>query len=92
MPTHQQIAESTAQISEQPPAFYLELSAAPRANVRLYLTLPPQGARTYTVEKWATRFGHTWERHIQPNGVATWYRLIAPGYIFSTKQNAWRKT
>jgi hypothetical protein len=74
-----------------PPKFVLILSPAPRSAIRKYLTLPPDATRAYTVEKYSTRFGSTFEKHIMPSGVATWWKLTAPGFVYDWKSATWVK-
>lgn len=88
--THQEIAEQEQRPSVTPPKFVLQLSPAPKSVKRLYLTLPPGAHGDYTVEKYSTRFGTTFEKHIAPNGVATWWKLTAPGFVFDWKTSTWK--
>jgi hypothetical protein len=50
--------------------------AAPKSKVKLYFTIQPEQNNGVKVEKWATRFGTGFEKHIQPNGVFVWYKLV----------------
>jgi hypothetical protein len=42
----------------------------------LYLTIPPEANGGVKVEKYSTRFGWNYEKHIEPNGVVTWWKLV----------------
>lgn len=61
--------------AQTPGEWRLLLSPKPTARLVLYLTVPAEANNGVTVEKYSTRFGWNYERHIQPNGVATWYKL-----------------
>lgn len=52
----------------------LILSAKPSAEIRLYETIPPEANHGVTVEKYSSRFGANFERHIDAHGVVTWWR------------------
>jgi hypothetical protein len=44
--------------------------------VRLYLTIPPEVNNGVRVEKYSTRFGWNYEKHVEANGVETWWKLV----------------
>jgi hypothetical protein len=59
-----------------PGEWRLILAPKPSAVLRLYLTIPPEANHGVTVEKYSTRFGWNYEKHIDLNGVATWWKLV----------------
>jgi hypothetical protein len=62
--------------AQTPGDWRLLLSPKPSAAVHLYLTISPEVNHGVTVEKYSTRFGWNYEKHIQADGVATWYKLV----------------
>lgn len=54
----------------------LVLTSKPKATLHKFLTVPPEQNNGVTVEKYSTRFGTTFEKHIAANGVTTWWRLV----------------
>jgi hypothetical protein len=61
--------------AQTPGEWRLILSPKPTARLALYLTIPAEANNGVTVEKYSTRFGWNYEKHIQANGVATWWKL-----------------
>lgn len=76
--------------NQLPPEFRLILSPRPVADVKLYATIPPELNAGITVEKYATRFGHGWEKHTDARGIVTWWKLIAPGYRWEWQSMSWK--
>lgn len=62
--------------AQTPGEWRLILAPKPSALLVLYETIPPELHGGVTVEKYSTRFGWNYEKHIQPNGVATWWKLV----------------
>lgn len=62
--------------AQTPGEWRLILAPKPSALLHLYDTIPPELNHGVTVEKYSTRFGWNYEKHIQPNGVATWWKLV----------------
>jgi len=54
----------------------LVLTSKPRATLHKFATIPGEANNGTTIEKYTTRFGTTFEKHIQANGVTTWWRLV----------------
>ena len=48
----------------------------PKANIYLFFTVPAAQNGGIEVQKYTTRYGVTFEKHIAQNGVATWWRLL----------------
>ena len=48
----------------------------PKANIFLFFTVPAAQNNGVVVEKYTTRHGVTFEKHIAQNGVVTWWRLL----------------
>jgi hypothetical protein len=59
-----------------PGEWRLILAPKPSAVVRLYLTIPPEVNNGVRVEKYSTRFGWNYEKHVEANGVETWWKLV----------------
>lgn len=59
-----------------PGEWRLILASKPRAAMFLFLTIPAEANHGVKVEKYSTRFGWNYEKHIQENGVATWWKLV----------------
>lgn len=77
MPTGNKLPENLHERAAQTPGEWrLILAPKPSAALRLYLTIPPEANNGVKVEKYSTRFGWNYEKHIQPNGVETWWKLI----------------
>jgi hypothetical protein len=72
------------------PVFRLVLAPRPVAEVKLYSTIPPELNAGVKVEKYATRFGHGWEKHTDARGIVTWWKLIAPGYRWEWQSMTWK--
>lgn len=62
--------------AQTPGEWRLLLAPKPSAHMVLFETIPPELHNGVTVEKYSTRFGWNYEKHIQPNGVATWWKLV----------------
>lgn len=56
----------------------LVLVNKPRANVYKFFTVPAAQNGGVTVEKYTTKYGATFEKHIAANGVTTWWMLLKP--------------
>jgi hypothetical protein len=54
----------------------LILANKPKADIYLFFTVPAAQNGGVTVEKYTTKYGATFEKHIAQNGVTQWYRLI----------------
>jgi hypothetical protein len=48
----------------------------PKATVYKFFTVPAAQNNGVEVEKFTTRYGVTFEKHIEANGVTTWWRLL----------------
>jgi hypothetical protein len=72
------------------PSWRLVLSPRPVSDVKLYSTIPPELNAGTKVEKYATRHGHGWEKHTDPRGIVTWWKLIAPGYRWEWQSMSWK--
>jgi hypothetical protein len=72
------------------PVFRLVLSPRPVADVKLYGTIQPELNNGVKVEKYATRFGHGWEKHTDARGIVTWWKLSAPGYRWEWQSMSWK--
>jgi hypothetical protein len=59
-----------------PGEWRLILAPKPSAAAVLYLTIPPEANGGIRVEKYSTRFGRNFEKHIDATGVATWWKLV----------------
>ena len=55
----------------------LVLVNKPRGNVYLFFTVPAAQNGGVQVEKYTTKYGVTFEKHIAQNGVVTWWRLLS---------------
>lgn len=73
-----------------PPQFRLILSPRPDADVTLYGTIQAVQNAGVKVEKYATRFGHGWEKHTDSRGIVTWWKLIAPGFRWEWQSMSWK--
>lgn len=73
-----------------PPEFRLTLCPKPDADVKLYYTIPAGQNNGVKVEKYATRYGHGWEKHTDPRGIETWWKLGAPGYRWNWQTASWK--
>jgi hypothetical protein len=62
--------------AQTPGDWRLILAPKPSAAVHLYLTVYPASLPGVVVEKYSTRFGWNYEKHIAQNGVETWYKLV----------------
>ena len=62
--------------AQTPGDWRLILSPKPSAALTKYLTVYPPSMPGVTVEKYSTRFGWNYERHIAQNGVETWWKLV----------------
>jgi hypothetical protein len=77
MPTGNKQPENLHDRAAQTPGEWrLILAPKPSAHMVLYQTIPPEANNGVKVEKYSTRFGWNYEKHIQPNGVETWWKLI----------------
>lgn len=54
----------------------LVLVNKPRANLYKFFTIPAEQNGGVMVEKYTTRYGVTFEKHIGQNRVVTWWRLL----------------
>ena len=54
----------------------LVLCNKPKANIYLFFTVPAAQNGGIEVQKYTTRYGVTFEKHIAQNGVVTWWRLL----------------
>jgi hypothetical protein len=88
--TRTQIAHAKDRPIGHPDKFVLILSPKPRAHSVKYLTIPCRFHGECTVEKYSTKFGTTFEKHIAPNGVSTWWKLTAPGFVYDWESGTWR--
>jgi hypothetical protein len=70
--------------------FRLILSPRPDADVTLYGTIHAVQNAGVKIEKYATRFGHGWEKHTDSRGIETWWKLIAPGYRWEWQSMSWK--
>jgi hypothetical protein len=62
--------------AQTPGEWRLILAPKPGAQLALYETIPASAHNGVVVEKYSTRFGWNYEKHIEPNGVATWWKLV----------------
>jgi hypothetical protein len=54
---------------------WLTVCAEPHTVLKIIETQPPLFNDGVVVERYANHRGMIFERHLQPNGVATWYRV-----------------
>lgn len=62
--------------AQTPGEWRLILAPKPSAHVVLFETIPAALNHGVTVEKYSTRFGWNYEKHIEQNGVSTWWKLV----------------
>jgi hypothetical protein len=60
------------------PGGKLVLVNKPKANIYKFFTVPAAQNGGIEVEKYTTKFGVTYEKHIEVTGVITWWRLLSP--------------
>jgi len=58
------------------PGGKLVLVNKPKANLYQFFTVPAAQNGGVEVVKYTTRYGVTFEKHIQASGVVTWWRLL----------------
>jgi hypothetical protein len=60
------------------PGGRLVLVNKPKATLYQFFTVPAAQNGGVEVVKFTTRYGVTFEKHIEASGVTTWWRLLSP--------------